>query len=115
MNAINPEYIKAERKRLGLTQQQVADICQITRIQWGRLERGQSKLGGRVLKSFIDLGANLNFLLTGDEYKTTLVGQVQINAPLTENETVLIQLYQQLGEEKQKHIIDTIKLFLKSP
>ena len=49
-----PDRIKAERKRLSLTQIEAAEKCEVTRVQWGRYERGESEFGGRVLKAFID-------------------------------------------------------------
>ena len=119
--AIIPQRIKSERKRLGLTQQQIADICEISRIQWGRLERGDSVLGGRVLKAFVTAGANLNYLLTGEDSQTVAVGTIKTSTELTNDECQIISYYQQLTPDQQDIIKKTMQAFvntsamLKSP
>ena len=60
-----PDRIKAERKRLSLTQIEAAEKCEVTRVQWGRYERGESEFGGRVLKAFIAIGADGAYILGG--------------------------------------------------
>ena len=60
-----PDRIKAERKRLSLTQIEAAEKCEVTRVQWGRYERGESEFGGRVLKAFIAIGADSAYILGG--------------------------------------------------
>nr|WP_298892208.1 helix-turn-helix transcriptional regulator [uncultured Acinetobacter sp.] len=57
--------IKIERKRLSLTQAEAASLCEVTRVQWGRYERGESEFGGRVLKAFGAVGAEIGYILTG--------------------------------------------------
>ena len=57
--------IKIERKRLSLTQAEAASLCEVTRVQWGRYERGESEFGGRVLKAFIAIGADGAYILGG--------------------------------------------------
>lgn len=59
------DRIKAERKRLSLTQIEAAEKCEVTRVQWGRYERGESEFGGRVLKAFIAIGADGAYILGG--------------------------------------------------
>ena len=60
-----PARIKTERKRLSLTQAEAASLCEVTRVQWGRYERGDSEFGGRVLKAFGAIGAEIGYILTG--------------------------------------------------
>lgn len=57
--------VKEERVRLGLTQEQAAEKCEVTRVQWGRYERGLSDFSGRVLKAFVSLGADEGYILLG--------------------------------------------------
>ena len=57
------ERVREERKRLGLTQLQVAEQCEVHRNQWVRYEKNEQKLDGEVLKRFIALGAD------GDLYR----------------------------------------------
>lgn len=57
--------IKDERNRLRLSQAEVADKCNVSRVQWGRYERDENRLDGDVLKKFGELGADVNYILTG--------------------------------------------------
>ncbi|MBL8467350.1 helix-turn-helix domain-containing protein [Methyloversatilis discipulorum] len=55
-----------ERKRLGLSQATAADVCEVSRIVWGKYERGQAVPGADVLMKFAAAGADVAFILTGD-------------------------------------------------
>ena len=57
--------VKEERMRLSLTQQQCADACGVSRVQWGKYERDVNGLDGEVLKRFIALGADWAYILGG--------------------------------------------------
>ena len=56
---------KEERMRLSLTQQQCADACGVSRVQWGKYERDVNGLDGEVLKRFIAIGADGAYILGG--------------------------------------------------
>ena len=51
--------------RLSLTQQQCADACGVSRVQWGKYERDVNGWDGEVLKRFIALGADGAYMLGG--------------------------------------------------
>lgn len=57
--------VRTEREKLNLTQQEAADKCGVTRVQWGRYERGLSGIDGRVLNAFTALGADATYILSG--------------------------------------------------
>lgn len=57
--------LKEERLRLGLSQQDAADACGVSREMWGKYERGKGVPGGEVLFSFASRGADINYILTG--------------------------------------------------
>lgn len=57
--------VKEERMRLSLTQQQCADACGVSRVQWGKYERDLNGLDGEVLKRFIAIGADGAYILGG--------------------------------------------------
>ena len=59
--------LKSERKRLGHNQASIAELCGISREIWGKYERGLATPGGNVLHSFAMNGANVQFILTGEE------------------------------------------------
>ncbi len=101
--------IARERKRLGYTQAQVATLCEVSRVQWGRYEREDSELGGRVLKAFGDLGANVSFILTGEQSTNKLIANPRVNndirpKAISEDEWELIQMYRRLDTSNQEVI-----------
>lgn len=59
--------LKSERKRLDLSQAEAAALCGVSRETWGKYERGSIVPGGDVLLSFAMNGANVQFILTGQE------------------------------------------------
>ena len=59
--------IVEERKKLGLTQERVAEKCDVSRKQWIRYEKNEQKLDGEVLKRFIAIGADGAYILGGFE------------------------------------------------
>ena len=54
------------RKSLGLTQQAAADKFGVTRVTWGQCERGNAMPSGEVLSELALLGADVNYILTGE-------------------------------------------------
>jgi transcriptional regulator with XRE-family HTH domain len=61
-----PPRIKEERLRLGLSQAQVAEKTGVSREMWGRYERGDAIPGGEVLFSFAGIGADIQYVMTGE-------------------------------------------------
>lgn len=59
--------LKSERKRLSLNQADAAALCGVSRETWGKYERGSMVPGGDVLLSFAMNGANVQYILTGEE------------------------------------------------
>ncbi|NDJ58082.1 helix-turn-helix transcriptional regulator [Enterobacteriaceae bacterium 4M9] len=59
--------LKSERKRLALNQADAAALCGVSRETWGKYERGSMVPGGDVLLSFAINGANVQYILTGEE------------------------------------------------
>ncbi|MCI4412460.1 helix-turn-helix domain-containing protein [Klebsiella variicola] len=59
--------LKSERKRLSLNQADAAAMCGVSRETWGKYERGAMVPGGDVLLSFAINGANIQYILTGEE------------------------------------------------
>lgn len=59
------ERIKNERLRLGLTQDEAAQKCNVRRETWGRYERGQLEPGSQVIQDFVMAGADESYILLG--------------------------------------------------
>lgn len=72
--------IKDERKRLGFTQEGMAERCGVKRLQWIRYEKGEQDLSGDVLVEFGKQGADLNYILTGTR---TLPVEMQVLEKVT--------------------------------
>lgn len=54
-----------ERKRMKLSQDAIAEICGVSRKQWGNYEAGRNVPGADVLFLFVDKGADILYLMTG--------------------------------------------------
>ena len=59
------ERIKAERKRLELSQDEAGRFCGVTRETWGKYERGVFEMGVAVFRAFVAAGADPDFIMTG--------------------------------------------------
>ncbi len=59
------ERIREERKRLGLSQAEAAQLCGVVRETWGKYERDVFELGGAVLRAFVAAGADADYIVTG--------------------------------------------------
>ncbi|WP_084174666.1 XRE family transcriptional regulator [Afifella pfennigii] len=57
--------LAAERKRLALSQREMAAAVGVSKTSWENYEAGKSSPGARVLASLAELGADLHWLLTG--------------------------------------------------
>lgn len=64
--------IRVERKRLNKSQDEIATLCASSREMWGRYERGTHPMPGNVLRSFIDAGADIQFLRSGTRTEAAL-------------------------------------------
>lgn len=78
------DRLKEERKRLGLNQTLLADLCAISREMWGKYERGIAVPGGDVLLRFAVNGGDVQYVLTGVRDGGVV---------LTRDELELIQVY----------------------
>lgn len=60
-----PPRIVTERKRLGMSQTEVATKVGVSREQWGNYERGKAVPGADVLLAFSAEGADIHYIMTG--------------------------------------------------
>lgn len=58
--------IKHERTKLDLTQEEIAEKCGITRVQWGKYEREILKPSKKVSEKMNDLGMDMNYIHLAD-------------------------------------------------
>ncbi|OCG60220.1 helix-turn-helix domain-containing protein [Gilliamella sp. Nev3-1] len=83
-NSHSVNRLKEERKRLKLTQVDMALICGISREMWGKYERGIAIPGGEIFAALAIAGVNVQFILTGER---------QSGLILSREEKELIELY----------------------
>jgi transcriptional regulator with XRE-family HTH domain/uncharacterized protein (DUF1778 family) len=57
--------LKAERRLLAKTQEQIAAACGVSREVWNRYEAGSAVPGAKILEAFVGEGANAQYLLSG--------------------------------------------------
>lgn len=60
------DRLREARQLLGLSQEAAAALAGVTRVQWGRYERGLSVPSGEVLIALIKAGADVPYILVGD-------------------------------------------------
>lgn len=95
------ERISLERKSLGLTQAEAAELCGVTRGMWGRYENNKASMGSDILARFVQAGADAIFILTGER-----------GAPsrMTSQEAALLDNYRHCPESAQRNLEQTSAL-----
>ena len=63
--SLSSPRLKEERERLKLTQAELAERCGVSREIWGKYERGQAAPGGEVLFALAQVGADVQYIITG--------------------------------------------------
>lgn len=58
--------LKYERTRLDFTQEQIAEKCEISRVQWGKYEREVATPSKRVLKKLENLGVDISYIVSNE-------------------------------------------------
>lgn len=133
-NSLFGNRLKEERKKLSLTQLEVAEKCNITREAWGKYERGQNMPGSEVLLSFSNLGADIAYIFTGvrsapqsptyatPSFKTALAAVLHENKAvyvvgggeeLSEREKQLVEDFRSANEQGQAAIEGAAKAMAK--
>lgn len=59
--------LKYERVQLDLTQEQIAEQCEISRVQWGKYEREVATPSRRVMNKLDKMGLDTAYILTGEK------------------------------------------------
>jgi transcriptional regulator with XRE-family HTH domain len=99
------ERIAAERKRLGLTQADAADVCEVSRGMWVRYENDKAVMRSDVMARFVGFGADANYILLGTRTEPV---------DLSRREACLIANYRASPEEAQRSV-ETMASLLAQP
>lgn len=94
-NGENPQFsirLKSERKRLGLTQDVIADACNTSKRTYCDYEKGTSEPRASFFDAFIKIGGDALFVITGQRSITDL----------KPDEAALLDNYRNAPEERKK-------------
>lgn len=95
------ERLREERKRLILTQDEIAERLGITKQSQGLYERGQRTPNAEYLIGLFELGGDPAYVLTGTRTPPAA-------AALTQQQAELIEHFTQLTSEQQLFIVQTV-------
>lgn len=89
--------LREARNALGLDQAEVAALVGVTRVQWGRYERGIGVPGGEVLGRAAAAGIDILYVITGSR-------EFAAPPPITPRARALLDNYAHASEEGQRTI-----------
>lgn len=95
--------LKEERKRLGLTQAEIAEKCGVSARMWVKYEQGLSMPGGEIFMTLSRLGVNVAYLFTESFLRTK--DETTLPVSITTEEFGLLVLYRQATENNKKIIM----------
>lgn len=98
-SSLSSPRVAEERKRLGLSQEAVGQMCGVSREMWGKYERGKAVMGTEVLALFVASGADALYILTGQRS-----GAVVLTPALKPDEAALLDNYRHSSPEGKKAI-----------
>ena len=87
--------LKSERKKLGLTQMQVAEICGITVRMWGNYERALNVPSVEIIFLLKDAGFDVGYLFSVEAATSTLKQPENERDKLAQDEQELLANYRQ--------------------
>lgn len=93
-NSLFYERLKQERIRLGLTQQEIAEKCGISREMWGRYESGIASPSCELLFSLFLIGIDPLYIILGLNHQD-----------ISEKEKLLLRLFKQCESEVQDAVL----------
>lgn len=111
--------LKDERKRLGLSQEEVAQKVSVHRETWSRYENDKITPGSSILFYAAKLGFDINYIMTGVRqtpayniypFRVAEEGTAYKVNGLTKSEQELLELYRSANNEGKKTIEDIARL-----
>ncbi|HCL4186267.1 TPA: helix-turn-helix domain-containing protein [Pseudomonas aeruginosa] len=106
------ERLRAERERLGFSQQEFADICGVTMRTQRNYEKGDRQPDASYLAALTKAGGDVLFVLTGlRQGATTQPPAQEQEAPLTPEERALLDNYRHSPPDAQAALKATSDAF----
>lgn len=100
--------LKEQRKKLGLTQTQIAEICGVSGRMWGDYERGISQPKTEVLFQFRKIGIDVNYVMHGTSNETFRQPEITLSA----EEQELLTQFRQLNQDGKTAIFSMLSALL---
>jgi transcriptional regulator with XRE-family HTH domain len=102
--SLSSPRLKEERERLKLTQADMAGKCGVSREIWGKYERGLAVPGGEVLFALAQVGADVQYIITGKRSGDALLNR----------EASLLDNYRQSDDRGRRIIEQTASVMAES-
>ncbi|GAC1371860.1 MAG: hypothetical protein NVS3B3_01680 [Aquirhabdus sp.] len=102
--------VREERTRLHMTQEECAEQCGVSRVQWGKYERGATKLDGNVLNAFAALGADAAYILSNHRAQPVSIQQAYTGNMLNQlnQADTLVNVFQNISPTLREAVRDLI-------
>lgn len=100
------DRLTEERKRLNLTQLELAEKLGISRIHVGNYERGNTSITAKHLEKMGELGADIGYIVTGEK---SLHNQA-IEPKFSPQEKQLLELFRTASTKAQITAINVLEL-----
>ena len=104
--------MREERTRLHMTQEECAEQCGVSRVQWGKYERGATKLDGTVLNAFAALGADAAYILSNQRafYQEASIQQADTGNMLNQlkQAETMVSIFQNISPTLREAVRDLI-------
>lgn len=100
--------LKEQRKKLGYTQAQIAEICGVSGRMWGDYERGISQPKAEVLFQFRKIGIDVNYVMHGTSNETFRQPEITLSA----EEQELLTQFRQLNQDGKTAIFSMLSALL---
>lgn len=104
-NSICAEHLREERKRLGFTQQEMAELIGVRQEMFSKYERGQASPGGDALAAFAGIGGDVQYVLTGQ----------RSSSPMTPEEKELLSIFRKLDLRGKVNLLGMADVVGKTP
>lgn len=96
------DRLREERLRIGVSQEDAALLCGVSRAMWGRYERAVSLPGASVLLHLIGHGFDLNYILGGSRTLS--------DSTLNDEETALLAAFRATDDEGRASALRAVNM-----
>lgn len=117
MSSIDENFsfrLKDERERLDLSQADAAEKCGVSRVIWGRYERGEAMPGAAVLSAFLEAGADVAYILGGSRVGVAAKAREDLAAYNRGDIDIIVDAYAHTDTEGRAALLAVAKVLKKT-